>query len=234
MLELQILLAKLLLLPVADNRAQRGSTMKVLLFCGTSNPRTVLASSHDLKYVCCEQLGSIILAQSWQTLFVGIVWTRNIRKYQIISQNLKNSKLISFYENIPFTFECFMTYNTASGAKKHCESTEQESRQTARMFFRVLPSEMQEQQISKKGGKQGRDDNIKLFSIQPHLTYLLKMLICYPYILLHLVLSSYLVWLLWPYPANIIITIPWPSLYKGIPHSLIMITNAIVVQMCHF
>jgi len=62
MLELQILLAKLLLLPVADNWAQRGSMMKALLFCGTSNSRTVLASSRDLKYVCCEQLGSIILS----------------------------------------------------------------------------------------------------------------------------------------------------------------------------
>jgi len=46
------------------------------------------------------------------------------------SQNLKNGKRVSLYDNVPFIFECFMTYNTPSSA----ESIEPESHQTTKMF----------------------------------------------------------------------------------------------------
>ena len=51
------------------------------------------------------------------------------KQYTIIQRNLSKSqkqpvyKLVSLYDNIPFIFECFMTYNT----KKHCECTKPES-----------------------------------------------------------------------------------------------------------
>jgi len=38
---------------------------------------------------------------------VGIARTRNIWQYKKISQNLKNGKLISLYNNVPFIFRCF-------------------------------------------------------------------------------------------------------------------------------
>jgi len=59
---------------------------------------------------------------------------------QKISQNLKSSQLLSFHDNIPFIFECFITYNTSSSMKKHCESTEPESHQMAKMFFYLSSS----------------------------------------------------------------------------------------------
>ena len=37
------------------------------------------------------------------------------------TQNLKNGKLVSLYDNLPFIFERFMTYNMPSSVKKHCE-----------------------------------------------------------------------------------------------------------------
>jgi len=55
-------------------------------------------------------------------------------QYIKISQNLKNGKLISLYDNLPFIFKCFMTYNTPGSTKKHHESTEPESYQTAKYF----------------------------------------------------------------------------------------------------
>ena len=36
-------------------------------------------------------------------------------RFQIIPQN---GKLVSLYDNLPFIYECFMTYNTPSSAKK--------------------------------------------------------------------------------------------------------------------
>ena len=36
----------------------------------------------------------------------------------IIQKMSHNLKLISIYNNVPFIFECFMTYNTPSGLKK--------------------------------------------------------------------------------------------------------------------
>ena len=41
-------------------------------------------------------------------------------------------------DNVPFIFECFMTYKTPSCTKKHRESTELESRQMAKLFFFLL------------------------------------------------------------------------------------------------
>jgi len=50
------------------------------------------------------------------------------KQYTIIQKkSLKISKtasrLVSLYDNVPFIFECFKTYNT----KKHCECTKPES-----------------------------------------------------------------------------------------------------------
>ena len=52
------------------------------------------------------------------TLYVGIIQTRN--NYKIISQNLKNGKVINLYNNIPFIFN-----KIPSGEKKHEESTKE-------------------------------------------------------------------------------------------------------------
>ena len=35
------------------------------------------------------------------------------------SQNLKNNKLVSLYDNVPFIFECFMIYNMLSSVKNN-------------------------------------------------------------------------------------------------------------------
>ena len=37
---------------------------------------------------------------------------------QKISQNLKNSKLVSIHDNLPYIFVCFMTYNMPTSMKK--------------------------------------------------------------------------------------------------------------------
>ena len=42
-------------------------------------------------------------------------------QYIKISLNLSNGKIVSLYDNLPFIFECFVTYNTLSTMKKHCE-----------------------------------------------------------------------------------------------------------------
>jgi len=47
--------------------------------------------------------------------------------------------LRGLYNNAQFIFECFMTYKTPSGLKKHLKSTELESHQMTKMFsFRLL------------------------------------------------------------------------------------------------
>jgi len=55
-----------------------------------------------------------------------------------ISKFFKNGKIVSLYDNLPFIFECFMTYNMPSRAKKHHENTKPESHQTAKMFLFLL------------------------------------------------------------------------------------------------
>ena len=55
---------------------------------------------------------------------------------QKISQNLRNGKLISLYNNLyRSALSVFMMNNTPSGLKMHRESTEPESCQMAIMFF---------------------------------------------------------------------------------------------------
>jgi len=58
----------------------------------------------------------------------------------MIIQNLV--KLVSLYDNLPFVFECFMTYNTPSSAEKkiyiYRESTEPQSRQAAKMRVTIV------------------------------------------------------------------------------------------------
>ena len=53
----------------------------------------------------------------------------------IVHQNLKNGQVVSLYDNLPFIFECFITYNTPSSTKKQCKNTEPENRQMAFFFF---------------------------------------------------------------------------------------------------
>jgi len=58
---------------------------------------------------------------------------------QKISQNLRNSKLISLYNNLPFIIKCFHDKQHAQWHEKHCESSEPESCQTDKMlFFHIL------------------------------------------------------------------------------------------------
>jgi len=45
---------------------------------------------------------------------------------QKFSQNLKNGKLVSLYDSVPFILECFITLNMPRSAKKHHESTRPE------------------------------------------------------------------------------------------------------------
>jgi len=39
-------------------------------------------------------------------------------QHMIIQKNLKNGKLVSLYDNIPYYFKCFMTYNTPSSVSQ--------------------------------------------------------------------------------------------------------------------
>jgi len=59
-------------------------------------------------------------------------------QYMIIQKLSKSQKLRTLYDNIPFIFECCMTYKTPRGMKKHCKSTEPESHQMAKMSFRII------------------------------------------------------------------------------------------------
>ena len=60
----------------------------------------------DLGYVYIHVVHVYIIIES-AVSNVGIVRTRNIGQYKKNSQNLKNGKLISLYNNVPFIFECF-------------------------------------------------------------------------------------------------------------------------------
>ena len=53
------------------------------------------------------------------------------------SLNVRNGKLISLYNNLPFIC-VFVTNNTPIGAIKHHKSTEPESCQMAKKFFFLL------------------------------------------------------------------------------------------------
>ena len=57
--------------------------------------------------------------------------------YMIISQNLNNSKLISLYDNVRLIYECFITYNMPSGAKKQKYQT-RKSPDGQNVFFLLL------------------------------------------------------------------------------------------------
>jgi len=59
---------------------------------------------------------------------------------QKISQNLKNSKLISLYNNALFIFKCFLTNKTPSSARKHRKGTKPRTRKIGQMFFFFLLS----------------------------------------------------------------------------------------------
>ena len=55
------------------------------------------------------------------------------------SLNLRNSKLISLNNNLPFIIKCFHDKQHAQWHEKHHESSESESRQTDKMlFFQIL------------------------------------------------------------------------------------------------
>ena len=53
-------------------------------------------------------------------------------QYMMIQNNLKNGKLITTYRS---SLSIFTTNNMPNDTKKHCESTEPESCQIAKMFF---------------------------------------------------------------------------------------------------
>jgi len=57
-----------------------------------------------------------------------------------IHQNLKNSKPIGFYIEVPFTFKCFHDNNMPSGAIKHRQSTKSERHLTTKTFYFFLLS----------------------------------------------------------------------------------------------
>jgi len=81
------------------------------------------------------------ISSSQWTLCTGIAWTCNM----LIPKKVENGKLRSFYNNIPFIYECFMTNKTPSGTKKHCKSTEPESYQMDKcfcFFFRQASSKL--------------------------------------------------------------------------------------------
>ena len=62
---------------------------------------------------------------------IGVALTHNII---MIVQKLKSGKLVSLYDNVPFIFECFMANKIPNGTERHCESTESESHQVAKIF----------------------------------------------------------------------------------------------------
>jgi len=52
----------------------------------------------------------------------------------MIIRKIKIDKLISLYDNVPFIFECFMANKIPNGTERHCESTEPESHQVAKIL----------------------------------------------------------------------------------------------------
>jgi len=66
---------------------------------------------------------------------VGIAWTCNIWQYKKIPQNLKNGKLISLYNNVPFIVECFHDQQVSQWCKKASRKYQTRSSQNGRNVF---------------------------------------------------------------------------------------------------
>jgi len=66
---------------------------------------------------------------------VGIAWTCNIWQYKKISQNLKNGKLISLYNNVPFIVKCFNDQQVSQWREKASRRYQTRSSQNRRNVF---------------------------------------------------------------------------------------------------
>ena len=92
-------------------------------------------------------------AQWKMLLFCAKTIVKESRKFELARLKKKKEKhfgrlvtfwlgtfamLISCYNTLPFIFVCFHDEKTPSVAKKHRESTEPESHQTAKMFIFLL------------------------------------------------------------------------------------------------
>jgi len=66
---------------------------------------------------------------------VGIARTRNIWQYIKISPNLKNSKLISFYDNVLFIFECYHDQQNSQWREKALRKYPTKQQQNGQIVF---------------------------------------------------------------------------------------------------
>ena len=110
-----------------------------------------LRGSSACIHVCTQSLFSKKSGQKWRLSLsfmdqlttiiesvdsnVGIAWTCNIWQYKKISQNLKNGKLISLYNNVPFIVECFHDQQVSQWRKKASRKYQTRSSRNGRNVF---------------------------------------------------------------------------------------------------
>ena len=76
---------------------------------------------------------SSFLLESWQE--DSPVRIDSKFRHAIYDSTKKNGRLVNLYDNIPFIFKYFLTYDTPSSTEKYCENTEPKSCQTAKYVF---------------------------------------------------------------------------------------------------